>query len=68
VVNDISRSDIGFDADANEVTILTVRGERHVPRSAKADVAREVLDAVVELRRGDTDGAAGASQGRAARA
>src|SRR4051794_27627762 len=68
VVNDSSRSDIGFDADANEVTILTVRGERHVARAAKADIAREVLDAVVELRRGDTDGAAGASASRAARA
>jgi phosphopantothenoylcysteine decarboxylase / phosphopantothenate---cysteine ligase len=28
VINDISRADIGFDADANEVTILTA-GDRH---------------------------------------
>jgi phosphopantothenoylcysteine decarboxylase / phosphopantothenate---cysteine ligase len=68
VVNDISRSDIGFDADANEVTILTARGERHVPRAEKLDVAREVLDAVVELRREERDGATGAPAGRAARA
>ena len=37
VVNDISRSDIGFEVDANEVTILTAGedsqiAERHVPR------------------------------------
>ena len=68
VVNDISRSDIGFDADANEVTILTARGERHVARAAKAEVARHVLDAVVELRREERDGAGRAPEGRAARA
>jgi phosphopantothenoylcysteine decarboxylase / phosphopantothenate---cysteine ligase len=68
VVNDISRSDIGFDADANEVTILTARGERHVARAAKAEVAREVLDAVVELRREERDGAGRAPASRTARA
>ena len=30
VVNDISRSDIGFDSSDNEVTIVTSAGERHV--------------------------------------
>jgi phosphopantothenoylcysteine decarboxylase/phosphopantothenate--cysteine ligase len=68
VVNDISRSDIGFDADANEVTILTARGERHVARAAKAEVAREVLDAVVGLRREEGDGAGRAPESRTARA
>jgi phosphopantothenoylcysteine decarboxylase / phosphopantothenate---cysteine ligase len=56
VVNDISRSDIGFDADANEVTILTSRGadtdELHVPRAGKAQIAEEILDAVQRLRNG----------------
>jgi phosphopantothenoylcysteine decarboxylase/phosphopantothenate--cysteine ligase len=32
VVNDISRADIGFDADANEVTILTATGEAALGR------------------------------------
>jgi phosphopantothenoylcysteine decarboxylase / phosphopantothenate---cysteine ligase len=56
VVNDISRSDIGFDVDANEVTILGARGERseieqwHVPRASKAQVAEAILDAVGSLR------------------
>jgi phosphopantothenoylcysteine decarboxylase/phosphopantothenate--cysteine ligase len=44
VVNDISRSDIGFDADANEVVIVTADGERRVPRSSKLQVADAVLD------------------------
>ncbi len=56
VVNDISRSDIGFDVDANEVTILSAPaageqvGELHVPRASKAQVAEAILDAVEMLR------------------
>jgi phosphopantothenoylcysteine decarboxylase / phosphopantothenate---cysteine ligase len=54
VVNDISRSDIGFDADANEVTILTTAGEsagaQKVPRAAKAQIAEAILDVVQKLR------------------
>ncbi len=50
VVNDISRSDIGIGADANEVTILTAAGEAHVPRAAKERVAEAILDAVERLR------------------
>jgi phosphopantothenoylcysteine decarboxylase/phosphopantothenate--cysteine ligase len=51
VVNDISREGIGFEADDNEVTILTADGaERHVPRSRKERVAQAVLDEVERLR------------------
>jgi phosphopantothenoylcysteine decarboxylase/phosphopantothenate--cysteine ligase len=50
VVNDISRPDIGFDSDHNEVAILGRTGELHVPRSTKEDVAVRVLDFVQELR------------------
>jgi phosphopantothenoylcysteine decarboxylase/phosphopantothenate--cysteine ligase len=65
VVNDISRSDIGFDVDANEVTILTAgassngasaaldsdaAGTQTVARAAKADVALAILDAISKLR------------------
>lgn len=59
VVNDISRTDIGFDVDANEVTILTRRvgdaepGERHVPRASKAQVAEAILDEIAQLRLGE---------------
>jgi phosphopantothenoylcysteine decarboxylase / phosphopantothenate---cysteine ligase len=53
VVNDISREDIGFDVEANEVTILTAEdpaSARTVARAAKSEVAEAVLDAVWELR------------------
>ncbi len=52
VVNDIARADIGFEVDANEVTIVTAAAERHVPRASKAEVARAVLDEVASLRAG----------------
>jgi phosphopantothenoylcysteine decarboxylase / phosphopantothenate---cysteine ligase len=60
VINDISRAEIGFEVDENEVTILTADGgERHVPRDRKEQVARAVLDEVERLRaaREGTDGA-----------
>jgi phosphopantothenoylcysteine decarboxylase/phosphopantothenate--cysteine ligase len=51
VVNDISRADIGFDSDQNEVLILTRGGgEQHIPRTAKGEVADHVLDQVGRLR------------------
>jgi phosphopantothenoylcysteine decarboxylase / phosphopantothenate---cysteine ligase len=56
VVNDISRSDIGFEVDANEVTIVTAadghssNGRQHVGRAPKAQVAEAILDAVERLR------------------
>ena len=50
VVNDISRSDIGFDTEENEVTIVTAGGDRDVPRGTKAEVAGAILDVVEELR------------------
>jgi phosphopantothenoylcysteine decarboxylase / phosphopantothenate---cysteine ligase len=50
VVNDIARADIGFDVDANEVTILSLGGDRHVPRASKALVAQAILDTVQSLR------------------
>jgi phosphopantothenoylcysteine decarboxylase/phosphopantothenate--cysteine ligase len=50
VVNDISRPDIGFDVEYNEVVILTADGERHVARGPKTEVADAVLNEVQRLR------------------
>jgi phosphopantothenoylcysteine decarboxylase / phosphopantothenate---cysteine ligase len=52
VVNDISRSEIGFDAPDNEVTIVTASAERHVPLGSKQAVAAAILDEVEALRAG----------------
>jgi phosphopantothenoylcysteine decarboxylase / phosphopantothenate---cysteine ligase len=55
VVNDISRTDIGFGVDHNEVTILTAdatgaESVQHVAKASKASVAEAILDAVQSLR------------------
>jgi phosphopantothenoylcysteine decarboxylase/phosphopantothenate--cysteine ligase len=50
VVNDISRPDIGFEADANEVVIVSADGERRVPRALKGEVADVILDEVERQR------------------
>jgi phosphopantothenoylcysteine decarboxylase/phosphopantothenate--cysteine ligase len=55
VVNDISRSDIGFDSGDNEVTVVTAAGDEPVPFGPKATVARAILDAVERLREQRTE-------------
>jgi phosphopantothenoylcysteine decarboxylase/phosphopantothenate--cysteine ligase len=59
VVNDISRPDIGFDVDYNEVVILTADGEQLGARGPKSDVAEAVLEEVQRLRERRSDGGAG---------
>jgi phosphopantothenoylcysteine decarboxylase/phosphopantothenate--cysteine ligase len=51
VVNDVSQAGIGFDSTENEVTVVTVDGERHVARAAKAQVARTLLEEIRRMRR-----------------
>jgi phosphopantothenoylcysteine decarboxylase / phosphopantothenate---cysteine ligase len=53
VLNDVSRADIGFESEDNEVTILTATGEQQIPRAAKSIVAEAILDAVQRLRGAD---------------
>jgi phosphopantothenoylcysteine decarboxylase/phosphopantothenate--cysteine ligase len=49
VYNDVSRSDIGFDAQDNEVVLITRAGERRVAKAPKSRIAAEVLDEAVTL-------------------
>jgi phosphopantothenoylcysteine decarboxylase/phosphopantothenate--cysteine ligase len=51
VFNDILKKDAGFDSDANEVTIIDRKGEKTLPRMSKDDVAAEIFDRVVELKK-----------------
>ena len=50
VVNDVARSDIGFDSAENEVTIVSADGEREVGRRPKEEVAAAILDEVESFR------------------
>jgi hypothetical protein len=47
VYNDVSRSDIGFDAKDNEVVLITRRGERRIDKGPKARIAAAVIDEAV---------------------
>lgn len=47
VANDVSRADIGFDSDYNEVIVLCRTGERlKWPRLSKTEVAERLLDLI----------------------
>jgi phosphopantothenoylcysteine decarboxylase/phosphopantothenate--cysteine ligase len=50
VLNDISRPDIGFDSEHNEVMIITAAGDQPVPLGSKTAVAAAILDCVEEIR------------------
>ena len=50
VLNDIARTDIGFNSDRNEVTVVTAQDEIAISEASKLDVAQKILDAAVRLR------------------
>jgi len=49
VYNDVSRPETGFDADENEVVLISDAGERRVARAPKQEIAAEILDEVERL-------------------
>jgi phosphopantothenoylcysteine decarboxylase/phosphopantothenate--cysteine ligase len=53
VYNDVSRSDIGFESDWNELVLITAAGERAVSRRSKEECAVAILDAVEALLEGE---------------
>src|SRR4029453_11436358 len=50
VVNDISRDEVGFESEDNEVTIVTRSGDTPISKRSKHEVAAQLLDRVQELR------------------
>ena len=57
VFNDISRTDIGFDSDYNEVRVLTNDAEVLLDKAPKETIAEFILDNValaVRARSGET--------------
>jgi phosphopantothenoylcysteine decarboxylase/phosphopantothenate--cysteine ligase len=49
VLNDVGRTDIGFDAAENEVTLLTAAAERTIAKAPKDEIAAAILDEVEVL-------------------
>lgn len=54
VANDVSRADIGFDSDHNEVAIVGPSPDQvvQVPSATKREVAARILERIREVRRG----------------
>jgi phosphopantothenoylcysteine decarboxylase/phosphopantothenate--cysteine ligase len=46
VYNDVSREDVGFDAEDNEVVIVSGESERRVGKAPKDEIAAAILDEV----------------------
>jgi phosphopantothenoylcysteine decarboxylase/phosphopantothenate--cysteine ligase len=49
VYNDVSRSDIGFESEENEVVLISPDGERAIGRRSKEEIAVAILDEVAAL-------------------
>lgn len=47
-VNDVARTDIGFNADDNELLVLWSGGERRISKASKDIVAKELIKLIVE--------------------
>ena len=55
VLNDVSRTDIGFNSDRNEVTVVTANDTVAIPEASKLDVAIRILDCALRLRQKKSD-------------
>ena len=53
VYNDVSQSGIGFEAEDNELVLVSARGERRIGRRSKEECAVDILDEVEGLLGGD---------------
>jgi phosphopantothenoylcysteine decarboxylase / phosphopantothenate---cysteine ligase len=51
VYNDISRADVGFDAEENEVVLVSADGDRRVAKASKDRIAAAIVDTAEELLR-----------------
>ena len=54
VLNDVTRPGIGFNADRNEVTIVTCDGEIAVPEASKLEIAQKILEAALRIKQQQT--------------
>jgi phosphopantothenoylcysteine decarboxylase/phosphopantothenate--cysteine ligase len=50
VLNDVSRSGVGFDSERNAAVFLTQASEEYLAESSKADIAAQIFDQITSLR------------------
>ncbi|HSG04228.1 MAG TPA: bifunctional phosphopantothenoylcysteine decarboxylase/phosphopantothenate--cysteine ligase CoaBC [Marinobacterium sp.] len=53
IANDVSQSGIGFNADENEVTLVSARGDYKLPRNNKQALAHTLIQQIAELMKGN---------------
>ncbi len=51
VLNDVSRLEIGFNSDRNQVTIVTPTDTIPLPEASKLEVAQKILETALRIRR-----------------
>ncbi len=51
VANDVSRRDVGFDADENEVLLVYPGHTDRLPVSSKTELAHELVESILDLHR-----------------
>ncbi|MEM0212311.1 MAG: bifunctional phosphopantothenoylcysteine decarboxylase/phosphopantothenate--cysteine ligase CoaBC [Candidatus Methanomethylicia archaeon] len=52
VANDVSRRDIGFGSDYNEIYIIDRnRNVKHIPKMSKREIAREIIKSALEIKK-----------------
>lgn len=49
IANDVSQSGIGFNADENEVTLVSAAGDTALPRCSKHSLAQQLIEQIAEL-------------------
>ncbi len=49
VLNDVTKPNVGFNVDTNEVTLITETGKEHLPLMEKASLADIILDRILTL-------------------
>lgn len=49
IANDVSLAGIGFNADHNEVTLVSLTGDRPLPRNSKSALAELLIENLIEL-------------------
>jgi len=49
IANDVSQSGIGFNADENEVTLVSAAGDIALPRGSKHSLAQQLIEQIAEL-------------------
>lgn len=49
IANDVSKSDIGFNADHNEVVLVSQAGDITLPRALKSDLAEQLISHITKL-------------------